>query len=99
MDIIAALKALPLTLEVEQDKDGYFAQVIEFPEEFEEEATKDLTLKALAKGMKGWAAVLSDDIDRWKKGREHELPYLLKILASSEEELLECLRRAKCVNS
>ena len=35
MDIIEELKALPFTLEVEQDKDGYFAQVVEFPEEYE----------------------------------------------------------------
>lgn len=99
MDIIEELKALPFTLEVEQDKDGYFAQVVEFPEEYEQEATEEQTLRALARGLKGWAGALADDVDRWRQGRENELPYLLKILASREDELLECLRNSRRVNS
>lgn len=98
MDIIEELKALPFTLEVEQDKDGVFVQVKEFPTEYEEEATFDETLKATAKGLKGWSEILAGDFERWSKYHKSEVLYLLKILVSSEEELLECLRSSKCVN-
>ena len=97
-DIITQLKALPFTLEVEQDTDGVFIQPSEFPQEFEEEATFDDTLKAVAKGLKGWGNVIAADFDRWSISHKSEVPYLLKILVSSEQELLECLRKSKSVN-
>ena len=99
MNIIDELKALPFTLNAEEDDSGVCVQVNEFPDAFDEEATYDETLKTLAHSLKDWGAALGDRIDSWKVGRENELPYLLKILVSSESELLECLRNSTCVNS
>lgn len=79
----------------EQDEYGVYGEVVEFPEEYEQTPTRDETIRALARGMKDWAKVLSSDVESWRKGRESEVPYLLKILVSSEEELVECLSYSK----
>ena len=98
MDVISQLKALPFTLETAQDDYGYYAKVREFPDEYEQEADREATMRAPARGLKGWSAVLSGNVDEWRKGHEEQLPYLLKVLVSSEDELTECLRNSECVN-
>ena len=98
MNIIDELKALPFTVNVEKDKDGIYVETEEFSSAYSEEATLEESLQALAKNMKSWGRAVGDDIDRWRKGRENELPYLLKILVSSEEELLACLKSSRLVN-
>ena len=99
MNIIDELKALPFTLEVEHDTDGICVQAQEFPDAFVEEKTIDEAVKSLAQSMKDWVNVLSADFPRWQKGREELVPYFLKILVSSEEELVSCLRSSRLVNS
>ena len=91
-DIITQLKALPLTVQLEQDTQGVFGEIVEFPDEFEEEATQDATIKELAKGLKGWACVLAGrgltDVDI------KQVPYILKALVSTEGEIEQCLRNS-----
>ena len=98
VDVIAELKALPFTLNAERDDGGICLQVNEFPDAYDYGATYDETLGELAHSLKDWGRVTGDHVDEWRKGREEQLPYLLKILVSSEGELLECLRKATCEN-
>ena len=98
MNIIDELKALPFTVQTENDTDGVFVQTKEFSTAYCEEKTFDESLCALARNMKEWGHALGGEIDQWRKGRENELPYLLKILVSSEDELLSCLRNSKPEN-
>ena len=98
MNIIDELKALPFTVNVEQDKDGVFVEVQEFSPSYCEEKTLEESIAGLAHDMKEWGRDLGNDIDRWSKGRENELPYLLKILVSTEEELHSCLKNSRLVN-
>lgn len=98
MDIIEELKALPFTLNIEQDKDGVLTETAEFTPAYGYDATLDESLKGLAHDMKGWEEVLAGDFERWRKYHEPEVLYLLKVLVSSEDELLSCLKRSKCVN-
>ncbi|MBQ6971798.1 MAG: hypothetical protein IJP86_05520 [Synergistaceae bacterium] len=97
-DIIAELKALPFTLNAERDDGGICVHVNEFPDAYDYGDTYDETLGILARSLKDCGRVIGDNVDSWRKGREKQLPYLLKILVSTEEELLECLRKATCVN-
>lgn len=99
MNIIEELKALPFTLNIERDTDGILVQAQEFPDAFVEEKTIDEALKSLAQSMKDWVNVLSGEFPKWRKGREELVPYFLKILVSSEEELTSCLRNSKSANS
>ena len=99
MNIIEELKALPFTLNIEHDTDGIFVQAQEFPDAFVEDDTLDEALKSLAQSMKDWVNVLSAEFPKWRKGREELVPYFLKILVSSEEELTSCLRSSKSANS
>ena len=88
--IIDQLKDLPITMQLEPDAYGVFGQIIEFPDEFEEEATQDATIRELAKGLKGWACVLAGE---GLKGVDvQQIPYILKALVSTEEEIIQCLR-------
>ncbi len=91
-NLIKELKALPIHIEIIEDDGGVMTLAIEFPEAFEYAKTLDASKKALVHSMKGWAEALSSEFNRWKKGRDNEIPYLLKILVSSEEELLSCLK-------
>ena len=95
-EIMQALKYMPLTLNEERDSNGVLLQVKEFPEAYDYAGNKEECLKILAHSLKDWAKVLSDDVDSWRVGRESEVPYLLKILSTSEEELLTCLRNSRC---
>lgn len=89
MSIVDQLKALPITARFEQDIQGVYGEIIEFPDEFEEEATQEATIKELAKGLRGWACVLAGE---GLTGVEAKyIPYILKALVSTEEELEECL--------
>lgn len=47
--------------------------------------------RMLGHDMKDWAEAFASDFNSWCKGRQHEIPFLLKILLSSEDELLSCL--------
>ena len=95
-EFVGQLKSLPLTLEVEHE-DGVLMTCREFPEAYayDELGDEESCLEALVRDMREWAVALSDGYDWWSKGRESEVPYLLKILVSNEEELLSCLRSNK----
>lgn len=97
-DIVSQLKSLPFTLKVEQDTDGVFVQIKEFSPGYEEQATLDETLKALARSLKEWGKILGAEFEEWRKWHKEEVPALLKILVSSEDELLECLRNSRPEN-
>lgn len=90
--VIENLKGLKLTVKYERTEDGgIFGECVEFPEAFELGSDiHDCNMK-LVRTMKEWAEALVSDFGRWSIGRENEVPYLLKILLSSEEELLSCL--------
>lgn len=93
MSIVDQLKALPITAQLEPDAYGVFGQIIEFPDEFEEEATQEATIKELAKGLRVWACVLAGE---GLTGVEAKyIPYILKALVSTEGELEECLRSSR----
>ena len=91
-DIIAELKAIPLTVKLEQDINGVYGEIVEFPDEFEEEATEDATIKELAKGLKGWAGILAAEY--FSTIDVKQIPYILKALVSTEQELEECLKKS-----
>lgn len=92
MNIIEALKAIPLTVKLEQHTHSVYGEIVEFPDEFEEEATQDAVIKELAKGLKGWAGILAAEY--FSTIDEKQIPYILKALVSTEQELEECLRKS-----
>ena len=93
--VLASLKGLPLTGEYEEDIDGVTMQCAEFPDEYENAPTLEEARMKLVKGLKGWAESFTDNFEEMTRGREKEVPYLLKILISTEEELLSCLRSSR----
>lgn len=96
--LINSLKELPLTGEYEEDSDGITMQCVEFPDEFENAPTLEEARVKLVKGLKGWAEALASDYEKNMRGYEEQKPYLFKILFSSEEELLSCLKSVKSEN-
>lgn len=95
-EIISNIRALKFSYEIEHTEDGeFFAVVKEFPQAFcQTKNIKDLP-RELVKNMREWCEFLSGEFFDWRKGREEQVPYLLKIFLSSDEELLSCLNCVK----
>ena len=90
-EAVAWLKALPMTFEYTQEDDGSFSGSVKEFKGIENAPTLEELKIVLIKSMKEWADVLADDFQDWSKGRFNEIPYLFKILISTEEELSSCL--------
>lgn len=91
LKMLDKVRSLPITYEAVQESDGSFTgRTLEFGDIENAPDIEKLKIK-LVKGMKDWARVLADDYINWSRGREVQVPYLVKILFSTEEELLTCL--------
>ena len=91
LKMLNKVRSLPITYETVQESDGSFTgRTLEFGDIENAPDIEKLKIK-LVKGMKDWARVLADDYTNWSRGREVQVPYLVKILFSTEEELLTCL--------
>ena len=96
INALSILKTLTLTVEMNFEADeGYTAQVKEFPYAIVNEPTEEMCRTALCYSLKEWAMNLAADFQNWKKGHEQEIPYLIMLLISTEEEISECLRYEK----
>lgn len=96
--MITGLKGLQLTGEYEEDSDGITMQCAEFPDEFENAPTLEEVRVKLVKGLKGWAESFTYDFVNMTRGHEEQIPYLIKALISTEEELLSCLKNSRLGN-
>ena len=97
INTLGLLKALTLTVECEEDEENgmYIMQAKEFPYAVEYDESYAVCREKLIRSLKEWAMNLAADFESWKAGREHEIPYLLMLLISSESEINECLRYEK----
>lgn len=95
LTILAWLKSLPLTGKYDDSDGKILMSCIEFPEAYSYEGDIDTARKELVKALREWTRAIMPDASWWVKGREEQLPYLLKILISTDEELLTCLRSVK----
>ena len=90
-DVVNQLKELPLTVEYDKEDDGSITgEVLEF-HALENAKTLNDCEDKLISSMKEWAEIHAENFQDWAKGRFNEVPYLLKILLSSDGELKSCL--------
>ena len=94
-DVVNWLKGLPLTVEYDKEDDGSITgEVLEF-HALENAKTLNDCEDKLISSMKEWAEIHAENFQDWAKGRFNEVPYLLKILLSSDGELKSCLHGKK----
>ena len=91
LEAISLLKALPLTYEYAQEKDGSFSGHVFELNVIENAQSLDALISALIAGMREWAEIYSEKLDFWIPGRPQEFPYVLKVLCSTDGELKTCL--------
>lgn len=95
-EMISKVRGLTFSYEVEPTEDGeFFAAVKEFPLAFVQCAKREDLPRELVKSMREWSEMLSGEFFEWRIGREGQVPYLLKIFLSNDEELLSCLNCVK----
>ena len=94
--VLSILKTLTLTVDLDYDGNGlYSAQAKEFPYAIVSGPSRADCKDALSHSLKEWAMNLAADFENWKKGHEQEIPYLLMLLISTEDEIYECLKYEK----
>lgn len=88
---LAKLKALPINYEYAKESDGSFTGWTEELQALANAPEINSLKIALVSCLKDNAKDFSGDYENWKHGREWQIPYLIKILNSTQEELLLCL--------
>ena len=95
-ELITWLKGLSMTVEYDKEDDGSITgEVIEF-HALENVPTKQECEAKLISSMREWAEMHAENFQEWVIGRFNEVPYLFKILLSSDEEIKSCLHGKNC---
>ncbi len=89
--LMAGMKALPLTAEYVQESDGTISgwtnEIITHANAPEYETCR----AELVKMLREFALSYCEDISDWLAHNPEELPYVVKICLSDDEELAQCL--------
>ena len=91
LKIFAYLKTLEIDYGYAEEDDGTVSCWSYIPNFTENEPTLQDCLKSLCASLRDRAYEYMSDFDLWVKGCPAELPYIIKILLSSDEELIQCL--------
>ena len=95
-ELINRLKELPFTVEYDRESDGSVTgEVVEFHALENAPTLKECEAKLIS-SMREWAEIHAENFSDWAVGRLNEVPYLLKILFSSDEEIKSCLHGKNC---
>ena len=95
-ELVSWLKGLPFTVEYDREADGSITgEVIEFHALENAPTLKECEAKLIS-SMREWAEIHAENFSEWAVGRLNEVPYLLKILFSSDEEIKSCLHGKNC---
>ena len=88
------LESLTFTVSFIQEDDGSFTGSIEELDLFDNATSKDECLTILLDDMKEYAQDFYNDFQFWSSApnRKKHIPYVLKILLASDEELLEAMK-------
>ncbi|MBQ9419738.1 MAG: hypothetical protein IJU31_05100 [Synergistaceae bacterium] len=98
LEVVNWLKRLPFTVEYDREADGSITgEVVEF-HALENAPTLEECEAKLISSMREWAEIHAENFSEWAVGRLNEVPYLLKILFSSDEEVKSCLHGKNCEN-
>ena len=96
LEYIARVKSLDMTVEYAQENDGSITgHVFEFCTLDKAPTVEECEAK-LIKGMRERAQFFAEDFQIFGPGRPYEIPYVFKILFSSDEELKSCLHGKIC---
>lgn len=88
---IESLKTLQMHYTCELDNNGEWLGTVKELQTLESAESPAKLKTVLAKALKEDAQAYISDFNRWKKGREWQIPFLLKVLTSTEGELINCL--------
>ena len=91
LKLLACLKNLNIQYEYARENDGSVTCWTETPHLIENAPTLNESVSYLLKSLRERAQDYMNDFDYWVKGCPEELPYIMKIILSSNEELQSCL--------
>ena len=85
------LETLKFTVSLFEEEDGSFTGILEELDLIENASSKENCLLSLLDAMKDYARDFYDEFALWSSApnRKSHIPYVLKILSSSDSELLE----------
>ena len=89
--LLTYLKNVNISYEYAKENDGSITCWTETPHIIENAPTLTEGLKYLLKSLRERADDYMRDFDYWVKGCPEELPYIIKIILSNDEELELCL--------
>ena len=96
VEYIAWVKTLTMTVEYDRENDGTITgEVMEFCT-IENAPTIEECEKKLIASMRETAQFFAEDFEIFSSGRPYEVPYVIKILFSSDAELKSCLHEKTC---
>ncbi|MBQ7560966.1 MAG: hypothetical protein IJS99_03895 [Synergistaceae bacterium] len=88
---IESLKTLQMHYTCELDNNGEWVGSVKELQTLESAESPEALKSVLARALKEDAQAYISDFPRWKNGREWQIPFLLKVLTSTEGELMQCL--------
>ena len=91
LTILTGLKNLDIQYSYAGEDDGSITCWIEEPHLIDNAPTLNEALEKLVTALRERAYDYMREFDLWVKGCPAELPYILKILFSTDEELRQCL--------
>ncbi|MBR0151018.1 MAG: hypothetical protein IJP89_06630 [Synergistaceae bacterium] len=89
--LLAGMKALPLTAEYVKESDGSISGWTEEITCHANAPDYETCRAEMVKMLRGVAHSWCEDIDDWLSHNPSELPYIMKICLSTDEELKQCL--------
>ena len=89
--LLACLKNLSIQYDYATESDGSVTCWTEIPHLIENAPTLQESIKILLSSLRERAYDYINEFDLWLKGCPEELPYIIKIMLSSDEELASCL--------
>ena len=91
LEYISWLKSLKLHVEYVRENDGTISGHVDELCTIENAPTIEECETKLITGMREISENFVEDFDFWASGRPHEVPYILKVLYSTDEEIKSCL--------
>ena len=91
LEYISWLKNLNFHVEYVNENDGTISGHVEELCTIENALTLEECEEKLISGMRETAETFAENFEFWASGRPHEVPYVLKVLYSSDEEIKKCL--------
>ena len=92
LEYISWLKNLELNVEYAKENDGTVSGYVSELCTMDNAPTREECEKKLIAGLRETAETFLEDFYFWATGRPYEVPYVLKILYSTDEEIKSCLR-------